>query len=75
MEFAPKQWWAGTQEFFRDVRSEMKKVSWPSRAEVIGTTGVVLGAVVFFGIYLWVCDLAFYQAINFIFTRFGAGGA
>jgi preprotein translocase subunit SecE len=72
MEFAPKRWWVTTQEFFRETRAEMKKVSWPNRSEVIGTTGVVLGAVVFFGVYLWLCDLIFYEAINFLFTRFGA---
>ena len=72
MEFAPKQWWTTTVEFFRDVRSEMKKVSWPSRAEVVGTTGVVLGAVIFFGVYLWLCDMVFYRGIQWLFGQFGA---
>jgi preprotein translocase subunit SecE len=73
MTFDPKAWWTRTQEFFREVSSEMKKVTWPSRPEVIGTTGVVLAATVFFGVYLWLCDVVFYRAIDFIFTKFGAG--
>ncbi len=73
MKFDPRAWWTRTQEFFREVSSEMKKVTWPARPEVIGTTGVVLGAVVFFGVYLWLCDVVFYRAIDFIFTTFGAG--
>ena len=71
MQFAPKEWLERFKEFWRDTRSEMKKVSWPARPEVIATTGVVLGAVVIFGIYLYLCDLAFYQAVTYLFTRFG----
>ena len=72
MQFAPKEWATRTGEFWRDTRAEMKKVAWPSRHEVVGTTGVVLVAVLVFGIYLYLCDLAFYQAIDFIFKKFGA---
>ncbi|MFN2238511.1 MAG: preprotein translocase subunit SecE [Thermoanaerobaculia bacterium] len=72
MKFDPKGWWQRAREFFREVSSEMKKVTWPSRPEVIGTTGVVLAAVVFFGLYLWMCDVVFYRAIDFIFKQLGA---
>jgi len=72
MAFEPKQWWQRTKDFWRETKSEMKKVSWPSRPEVVSTTGVVLVAVVIFGVYLWLCDVAFYRAVNFLFTRFGA---
>ena len=68
----PKQWWASLQEFFRDTSGEMKKVTWPGKNEVIGTTTVVIVATIVFAIFLWVCDLAFYKAIDFLFTRFGA---
>jgi len=43
-------------QFFGDVRMEMRKVSWPGRKEVYGTTIVVLCAVFFFGIYLGLVD-------------------
>jgi preprotein translocase subunit SecE len=43
-------------EFFKDVRSEMKKVSWPGKKEVYGTTVVVIMAVFFFGVYLGLLD-------------------
>jgi preprotein translocase subunit SecE len=69
---APKQWWKSTTDFWRETKSEMKKVSWPSRPEVIGTTTTVLIATIFFGVYLWACDLAFYRMITFIFVKFGA---
>ncbi len=47
----------GPVQFVKDIRLELKKVSWPSRSEVASTTVVVLIAVVFFSIYLWGVDL------------------
>ena len=68
----PKQWWLSTKEFFRETQSEMKKVTWPTRNEVVGTTMVVIAATLVFALFLWGCDLVFYKAIDFLFTRFGA---
>jgi preprotein translocase subunit SecE len=69
----PREWWLSTRDFFRDTNSEMKKVTWPSRPEVVGTTVVVIISTLVFAVYLWGCDLLFFKAINFLFTRFGAG--
>ncbi len=68
----PKQWWLSTMEFFRETQSEMKKVTWPTKNEVVGTTVVVIAATLVFALFLWGCDLVFYKAIDFLFTRFGA---
>jgi len=43
--------------FLGEVRSEMRKVTFPSREEVIGTTGVVLITSVIFAIFLWIADV------------------
>jgi preprotein translocase subunit SecE len=43
-------------QFLRDVRAEMKRVSWPSLKEVQNTTIITLVAVVFFAIYLFLVD-------------------
>jgi preprotein translocase subunit SecE len=69
----PKQWWNSTREFFRDTNAEMKKVTWPTKNEVVGTTTVVIVATIVFALFLWGCDVVFYKAIDFLFTRFGAG--
>ncbi len=57
--------WGNPLQFMRDVRLEMKKVTWPTRAEVLSTTVVVMIAVVFFAAYLWgvdnVLELFFHQ--------------
>jgi preprotein translocase subunit SecE len=68
----PKQWWLSTKEFFRDTSSELKKVTWPTKNEVVGTTVVVIVATIVFAVYLWGCDLLFFKAIDFLFSRFGA---
>ena len=49
-----KEWWPATRDFFRDVWVEMKKVSWPGKNEVIGTTVVVIVACFIFGFYLFI---------------------
>jgi preprotein translocase subunit SecE len=43
-------------QFLRDVRAEMKRVSWPSLNEVKNTTIITLVAVVFFAVYLFAVD-------------------
>ena len=43
-------------QFLRDVRAEMKRVSWPTLKEVQNTTIITLVAVVFFAIYLFLVD-------------------
>ena len=43
-------------EFLKDVRSEMRKVITPSRAEVQATTTVVIVTVFIFAAYFWLVD-------------------
>jgi preprotein translocase subunit SecE len=56
--------------FYGDVKSELKKVTWPARNEVYGTTIVVLAAVFFFGIYLFLVDQVLQAAVQRIFNFF-----
>ncbi len=42
--------------FITDVRTEMKKVSFPSRAETIGSTTVVIVFCILMSVYLSVID-------------------
>jgi len=70
-----KGWVEKTKQFYSDVRSEMKKVSWPGRQEVIGTTIVVIVAVFFFGLYLGLVDYLLAMGLDRILRYFRAGGA
>jgi preprotein translocase subunit SecE len=47
------------KSFFSEVKSELKKVTWPSRKEVYATTVVVIVTTLFFGFYLWFLDIGF----------------
>jgi len=53
------RWYKRFGNFLKDVKSELKKVTWPSRAEVTSTTIVVIAATIFFGFYLFFMDLVF----------------
>jgi preprotein translocase subunit SecE len=44
------------KEFLADVRTELKKVSFPTRAETVGSTTVVIVFCVFMSLYLSVVD-------------------
>ncbi|MDK2888802.1 MAG: preprotein translocase subunit SecE [Thermoanaerobacter sp.] len=44
------------RNYFRGVYSELKKVHWPNRREVVIYTSVVLVAVTIVGILIWIFD-------------------
>ena len=51
-----QSWPSRVAQYFRDVRAEMKRVSWPSVNEVKNTTIITLVAVIFFAVYLFAID-------------------
>ncbi|MBQ6998505.1 MAG: preprotein translocase subunit SecE [Clostridia bacterium] len=46
-------------KYFREAKSEMKKVVWPSRKQVVNNTLVVIAAVLIIGIIIWILDAIF----------------
>jgi preprotein translocase subunit SecE len=54
-----------TSQFLSDVRAEMRRVSWPTLNDVRNTTIIVLVAVIFFAIYLFLVD----RGIAFLITQ------
>ena len=51
-----KSWPERVKSFYNDVRTEMRKVTTPSRKEVQATTTLVLIAVFLFALYFWAVD-------------------
>lgn len=43
-------------KFIKDVRAEMKRVTWPTRTDVLRWSGVVVAALIFFGVYVAILD-------------------
>ena len=59
-------WWQRLKTFLREVVVETKKVTWPARDEVVATTVVVIAASFIFGIFLYICDLAFFRLVDWV---------
>ena len=53
-------------QFVREVRAELKKVSWPTKKELVSYTGVVGLAVVIVCALIWVCDTVFAKLFRII---------
>ncbi len=56
--------------FYGDVKTELRKVTWPSHKEVRGTTLVVIITVFFFGCYLFLVDFVLRNTVRSIFAFF-----
>jgi len=55
--------------FLREVRSELKKVSWPSKKELTANTIVVLVSVFFAATLIWIIDGFFAQILKVLLAR------
>lgn len=52
--------------FFSEVTVELKKVSWPTKNELIGSTSVVIISVAIMALYIGICDFIFSKAIHLV---------
>ena len=53
--------------FLKEVRSELTKVSWSTRQEVLGATGVVIVVTAIMALYIFVVDVALSRFLNVMF--------
>ena len=56
--------WIRIREYISDVRVEMKRVTWPNKQEVYGTTVMVILTTFLFGIFFWICDQIFSHGMS-----------
>ena len=54
-------------QFFRQVRQEVSKVTWPSRKETLYSTGMVALMVVLASVFFMLVDQFFGWAVRMIF--------
>ena len=64
-------WFSSLRTFLREVRNEVKRVTWPSRKEVYATTFVVILTSIFFGVYLFALDAVFSTGVTWLFRWMG----
>jgi preprotein translocase subunit SecE len=62
-----KAWPQRAKSFYQDVRTEMRKVTTPSRKEVQGTTTVVIITVFLFGVYFFIIDNAIGKSLDYLY--------
>jgi preprotein translocase subunit SecE len=56
LEKKQENWIQSTRSYLGDIRSEMKRVTWPSRERVQSTTLVVIISVFIFAAYFKIVD-------------------
>jgi preprotein translocase subunit SecE len=60
---------ATPREFFRQVREEMRQVSWPTRPEVVNYTSIVLFVLIFMTALIFGLGLGCSHFVAFLFTK------
>ena len=61
-----KQFFQKIAEFLREVQSELKRVTYPSWPETLGSTAVVIIFVLIVGVFLTIVDLLLVRAISLV---------
>lgn len=57
----------GPAQFLREVRTELRRVAWPSRTEVVQYSLIVLAATLVLGGFIFGLDQIFGQLVFWIF--------
>ncbi len=58
---------AGPRRFAKDVRGELRRVSWPDRDQLRQSTAVVLIIVIVLAIYVAAVDVVFQSLVRLVF--------
>ena len=51
-----KRTWGKVAKYFRELKSELKKVVWPTPKQVLKNTLVVVCCVIAVGVFIWLFD-------------------
>ena len=60
--------WGKVCKYFRELKSELKKVVWTSPKQVLKNALVVVGCVLVVGVFIWLFDAAASFLINGLIT-------
>jgi len=64
------KWVQGTRDYFNELKLEMRRVTWPNRKQVEGTTAVVILSVFAFAAYFAVVDSLLAKGIKGVLQFF-----
>lgn len=57
------------RKFYRETKSEIKKVTWPSRKELIQHTEVVITSIILMGAIIALADFTFGKITEFVLGK------
>ena len=69
MEQTKRNVFARIANYFKEVKSEMKKVVWPSFAKVRQNTLIVIIYVLIVGLVIWLLDMFFSWGMSLFLNR------
>lgn len=58
--------WAQSKDFLSETRAEMRKVSFPTRDEVVSTTIIVIVTSFIFAVFLWFADFLILHGYDWV---------
>ena len=62
------QWLARVREFVREVLAEFRKVTWPSRQELVNSTVVVIAVTVVLSLFLGGVDIVLARVVEWVLS-------
>ena len=65
-----KRTWGRTAKYFRELRSELKKVVWPTYQQVLKNAAIVCGCVIVVGVFIWLVDFVAQFGIDALISVF-----
>ncbi len=54
------------KQFFKEVIGELKKLSWPSKKDLVSYTLAVIGFIALMAVVIYVLDLAFSEGLTLL---------
>lgn len=64
--FSQPEFWVKTKQFIREVKIELKKVTWPTRQDTLASTLVVLVMVIIISAFLGIVDVGLSSLVRLI---------
>ena len=65
-----KRTWGRIRKYFRELRSELKKVVWPTPKQVLKNCLIVCAAVLCVGVFIWLFDFVANIGIDALISVF-----
>ena len=57
--------------WFREMKSELKKVQWPTKKQTVNNTAIVIACVLIVGLFIWVFDFVATSVIDLLISLLG----